>query len=137
MKLIIMIIIYSLITVSCAPTLLHPPFEDSNQRFIEKTIKKLDLGKEIEDKVNLTDRIAVLSIEDYKPGHKALIAMIEDQIILSLINKGYTILERDKQAIEKLIREGNEKYSLTFNKPTEIISYNNITHTNGIYCRSM
>ena len=126
MKIIIMTTILSLLTVGCAPQI-QPSFEDSNQRFIEKTISKLDIGKELEDKINTTDRIALLSIESPDFLHKPIIAMIEDQVIASLIKKGYTLVERDAEAIQKMIREGEDKYSLTFNTPSENITYDKIT----------
>jgi len=126
MKIIIMTIILSLFAVGCAPQI-QPSFENSNQRFIEKTISKLDIGKELEDKINTTDRIALLSIESPDFLHKPIIAMIEDQVIASLIKKGYTLVERDAGAIQKMIREGEEKYSLTFNIPSENITSKKLT----------
>ena len=127
MKIIITIIIYSLLIVSCASKLTPPPFEDSNQRFIEKIIKQLDIGKELKDKVRPTDRIVLLSIEQHKPIDKPIIAMIEDQIISSLNQNGYNLHERNPVAIQQMIREGKEKYSLTFNKPAENVSYDTVT----------
>ena len=126
MKIFIMTTILSLFAVGCAPQI-QPSFEDSNQRFIEKTISKLDIGKELEDKINTTDRIALLSIESPDFLHKPIIAMIEDQVIASLIKKGYTLVERDAEAIQKMIREGEDKYSLTFNTPSENINYDKLT----------
>ena len=126
MKIIIMTTILFLFAVGCAPQI-QPSFENSNQRFIEKTISKLDIGKELEDKINTTDRIALLSIESPDFLHKPIIAMIEDQVIASLIKKGYTLVERDAEAIQKMIREGKEKYSLTFNVPFENITYEKLT----------
>ena len=126
MKIFIMTTILSLFAVGCAPQI-QPSFEDSNQRFIEKTISKLDIGKELEDKINTTDRIALLSIESPDFLHKPIIAMIEDQVIASLIKKGYTLVERNTEAIQKMIREGEDKYSLTFNTPSENITYEKLT----------
>ena len=127
MKIIITIIIYSLFIVSCAPKLTPPPFEDSNQRFIEKIIKQLDIAKELENKVRKTDRIVLLPIEQHKPIDKPIIAMIEDQVISSLNQSGYNLLERDPVAIQQMIKEGKEKYSLTFNKPAENVFYDTVT----------
>ena len=42
--------IFFLFAVGCAPQI-QPSFENSNQRFIEKTISKLDIGKELEGKI--------------------------------------------------------------------------------------
>jgi hypothetical protein len=126
MKIIIITTILFLFAVGCAPQI-QPSFENSNQRFIEKTISKLDIGKELEGKIDTTDRIALLSIESPDFLHKPIIAMIEDQVIASLIKKGYTLVERDPEAIQKMIREGKEKYSLTFNIQSENIIYENLT----------
>ena len=126
MKIIIMTTILSLFAVGCTPQI-QPSFENSNQRFIEKTISKLDIAKELEDKINTKDRIALLSIEPPNFLHKPIIAMIEDQVIASLIQQGYTLVERDAEAIQKMIREGEEKYSLTFKTPSENITYEEIT----------
>jgi len=122
MKIIIMTTIFTLFAVGCAPQI-QPSFENSNQRFIEKTINKLDVGNELKGKINTTDRIALLSIETPDLLHRPIIAMIEDQVIASLIQQGYTILERDSEAIKKMIREGTEKYSLTFKTPSGNITY--------------
>ena len=126
MKTIIITTILFLFAVGCAPQI-QPSFENSNQRFIEKTISKLDIGKELEGKIDTTDRIALLSIESPDFLHKPIIAMIEDQLIISLIQKGYTLVERDPEAIQKMIREGEEKYSLTFKIPSENITYEKLT----------
>jgi len=126
MKIITITIILSLFAVGCAPQI-QPSFENSNQRFIEKTISKLDIDKELKDKINTTDRIALLSIEPPYFQHKPIIAMIEDQVIASLIQKGYTLVERDAEAIQKMIREAGEKYSLTFKIPSENITYKELT----------
>ena len=126
MKKIIMTTILFLFAVGCAPQI-QPLFEDSNQRFIETTISKLNIEKELEDKISTTDRIALLSIESPDFLHKPIIAMIEDQLIISLIQKGYTLVERDAEAIQKMIREGEERYSLTFKIPSENITYEKLT----------
>ena len=126
MKIIIMKTILFLFAVGCAPQI-QPSFENSNQRFIEKTVSKLDIVKELEGKIDTTDRIALLSIESPDFLHKPIIAMVEDQVIASLIKKGYTLVERDPEAIQKMIREGKEKYSLTFNIQSENITYEELT----------
>ena len=91
--------------MGCAPQI-QPSFENSNQRFIEKTISKLDIGKELEGKIDTTDRIALLSIESPDFMHKPIIAMIEDQVIASLIKKGYTLVERDSEALAPGAKKG-------------------------------
>ena len=52
--------------------------------------------------------------------------MIEDQMIQSLVNSGYSVVERDEEAIQKLIREGEEKYSLTYEQSPEGIMFEKV-----------
>ena len=127
MQIIILIIIYTLFTAGCAPKLTPPPFENSNQRFIERTISKLNIGQELAGKIDSTDKIVLLPIEKHEPLHNPIIAMIEDQVISSLNQSGYNLLERDPVAIQQMIKEGKEKYSLTFNKPAENVFYDTVT----------
>ena len=119
--------VYFLFTVGCAPPYIQPSFEDSNQYFLEKTIDQLDVGKELEGRISPKYNIALLSIEDNLTLDKPIIAMIEDQIISSLIEGGYTIVERDEDVIQNLISERKGVYSLKFNNPSENITYDKIT----------
>ena len=119
--------VYFLFIVGCAPTYIQPSFEDSNQYFLEKTINQLDVGKELKGIISPKYNIALLSIEDNLTLDKPIVAMIEDQIISSLIEGGYTIVERDDDVIQNLIGEKTGAYSLTFNNPPGNITYDNIT----------
>ena len=110
---------YFLFIVGCAPTYIQPSFEDSNQYFLEKTINQLDVGKELKGIISPKYNIALLSIEDNLTLDKPIVAMIEDQIISSLIEEGYTIVERDTDVIQNMIKEGDKKYSLIFQKASQ------------------
>ena len=118
--------IYFLFIAGCAPTYIQPSFEDSNQYFLEKTINQLDVGKELEGRISPKYNIALLSIEDNLTLDKPIVAMIEDQIISSLIEGGYTIVERDTDVIQNIIKEGDKKYSLLFQKPSQDSGSGNI-----------
>ena len=118
--------VYFLFIVGCAPTYIQPSFEDSNQYFLEKTINQLDVGKELEGRISPKYNIALLSIEDNLTLDKPIVAMIEDQIISSLIEGGYTIVERDIDVIQNIIKEGDKKYSLIFQKASQDSSSVNI-----------
>ena len=111
--------VYFLFIVGCAPTYIQPSFEDSNQYFLEKTINQLDVGKELKGIISPKYNIALLSIEDNLTLDKPIVAMIEDQIISSLIEGGYTIVERDIDVIQNIIKEGDKKYSLIFQKASQ------------------
>ena len=119
MKTVWILSVYFLFIVGCAPTYIQPSFEDSNQYFLEKTINQLDVGKELEGRISPKYNIALLSIEDNLTLDKPIVAMIEDQIISSLIEGGYTIVERDTDVIQNIIKEGEKKYSLIFQKPSQ------------------
>ena len=95
--------VYFLFILGCAPTYIQPSFEDSNQYFLEKTINQLDVVKELEGRISPKYNIALLSIEDNLTLDKPIVAMIEDQIISSLIEGGYTIVERDIDVIQNII----------------------------------
>ena len=118
--------VYFLFIVGCAPTYIQPSFEDSNQYFLEKTINQLDVGKELKGIISPKYNIALLSIEDNLTLDKPIVAMIEDQIISSLIEEGYTIVERDTDVIQNMIKEGDKKYSLIFQKPSQDSGSGNI-----------
>jgi len=118
--------VYFLFIAGCASTYIQISFEDSNQYFLEKTINQLDVGKELEGRISPKYNIALLSIEDNLTLDKPIVAMIEDQIISSLIEGGYTIVERDTDVIQNIIKEGDEKYSLIFQKASQDSSSVNI-----------
>ena len=69
MKIAWILLVYFLFITGCAPTYLHPSFEDSNQYFLEKTINQLDVGKELDGRVSPNYNIALLSIEDNLTRH--------------------------------------------------------------------
>ena len=117
---------YFLFITGCTPTYIQPSFEDSNQYFLEKTINQLDVGKELKGIISPKYNIALLSIEDNLTLDKPIVAMIEDQIISSLIEGGYTIVERDIDVIQNIIKEGDKKYSLLFQKPSQDSGSGNI-----------
>ena len=127
MKVIITLISF-LILIGCAPKEIPPPFENSNQYFIDNTINKLNIGQALTGIIDSSQRIVLLPLEKYQSLDQPIIYMVEDQIISSLYQSGLTILERDETAIQHLIREGKERYSLTF---TYQPATDNSHHRNG------
>ena len=123
MKILITGIILSLLAIGCAPQKIQPSFEDSNQFFIEKIIKQFEIGKELEGVISPKYKIALLSIEEIEAQDKPMISLIEDQIISSLIQDGFSLVERDTDAIYKLVRESDKKYSLLLKKPNGMSPY--------------
>jgi len=121
----ILCISIALLIVGCAP--IQPTFEDSNQYFLERTIDKLNIGDEIKGKIPKGSKVAFVSIETNETLDKPIIAMIEDQMIQSLVNSGFSVVERDEEAIQKLIREGKDKYSLTYEQSTDGMMFEKVT----------
>lgn len=101
---------------NCA-TIVQPTFEKSNQYFLEQTIDKLKIGEQLIGKIPAGSSVALVSIEVTRENDwmdKAPIAMIEDQLIKSLVENGFKVVERDEDALRNLIREGtNKNYSLS------------------------
>ena len=127
MKIHYIFIAYFILIVGCASKsiYIHPSFDKSNQYFLEKVIGQLDVSNELVGKISPNYNIAVLSIENDITLDQPIISMIEDQIIASIIQGGYKVVERDSDAIKNFISEGSEKYSLTYQKPSELSSSNN------------
>ena len=104
-----------LLFAGCAT--IQPKFEDSNQLFIERTVDNLDLGNVIKNKIPSGSKVAVVSLEKEMTLDKPIIALIEDQLIQSLMSSGIKVLERDQNAVENLIKENTHSnvYSLLQN----------------------
>lgn len=113
-KLILLVLVLGLL-FGCAT--IQPTFEKSNQLFIEKTVDNLDLGNAIRSKVPVSSKVALVSIEKEITLDKPIIALIEDQLIQSLVDNGYVVLERDNNAVENLIKEKDKSnYSSLYKK---------------------
>ena len=112
---VICIVLTFLLFVGCAT--IQPKFEDSNQLFIERTVDNLDLGNVMKKTIPSGSKVAIVSLEKEITLDKPIIALIEDQLINSLINSGYKVLERDENAVENLLKENTHSnvYSLLQN----------------------
>ena len=97
----------------CSSNIPQPTYEDSNQFFLEQVISKLNIIQELNGKISTKHRIVLHSIETNETIDKPIIAMIEDHFIVSLVDNGFTLFERDTGLISKLSKEGEVKYSLS------------------------
>lgn len=104
-----------LLFVGCAT--IQPKFEDSNQLFIERTVDNLDLGNVMKKNIPSGSKVAIVSLEKEITLDKPIIALIEDQLIQSLLSSGFKVLERDQNAVENLMKENTHSnvYSLLQN----------------------
>lgn len=106
----------------CSTTIVHAKFEDSNQVFIEETVAGLELGSKIGNIIPSGSSVALVSMETNCTLDAPMMAVIEDQLICSLVRSGYKVSERDKHLIEKLNNESrNSNYS--FNTSNKIIRF--------------
>jgi len=107
------VVIVMILFVSCAKQYQYPRYEDSNQIFIENTIKKLDIGKERDFSLLKNSKVILRSLETNQTLDYPLIAMIEDNLIRSLVKNRFNVLERDENAVKDMIEESqNVKFSL-------------------------
>ncbi len=98
---------------NCARQYRYPKYENSNQIFIENTIEKLDIGKELDFSTLKKSKVILRSLETNQTLDYPLIAMIEDNLIRSLINNRFMVLERDENAVKDMIEESqSSKFSL-------------------------
>ncbi len=101
----------SLILLSgCA---IHQPtvtYENTNASLIQKSIKDLNTLDNLKSKIDKSDKIAIVGLEDYKTGDYSLLATLEDEIIKEFVEKGYTVLERDDDLIYRLFSEESSNY---------------------------
>jgi len=106
-----------LILTGCAVH--HPRFEDSNQLFLEQTIDKMDLGGTLRGKIPANSSVALVSMETETTLDYPIIAMIEDQLVKSLLSNGFKVMERDKQMVTRLAQERKEgTYSIIGEPPS-------------------
>jgi len=94
--------------------------EKSNGSLIKKSINDLNAVANLEESIDKNENLVILSMETSETDDSGITAQIEDELIKEFITKGYSILERDHDIINRLISESDENYSL-FNR---IKSYN-------------
>ena len=81
------------------------------QSVVEQAISSTNLAKELQGKIPSGSKIVLRSLEHESTEDLPMIAIIEDQLIQDLMAQGYTVLERDKNTIPKMIKEDlEEKY---------------------------
>ena len=85
-------------------------YEKTNASLIQKSIKDLNTLDNLKSKINKTDKIAIIGVEDYKTGDYSLLATLEDEIIKEFVSKGYKVLERDNDMVYRLFSEESKNY---------------------------
>ena len=85
-------------------------YEKTNASLIQKSIKDLNTLDNLKSKINKTDKIAIVGVEDYKTSDYSLLATLEDEIIKEFVIQGYKILERDNDMVYRLFSEESPNY---------------------------
>ena len=92
-------------------------FDQSNHVFFERTVDNLQLGKAITKEIPHGKRIAIRSLEQESTVDRPVIAILEDQMVQALLNAGYSVVERDDNALSHLFKESNSnKFNIPKNK---------------------
>jgi len=100
----------AVILSSCAipgPTV---TYEKTNASLIHKSIKDLNTLESLKSKINKSDKIVIVGVEDYKTGDYSLLATLEDEIIKEFVSEGYKVLERDNDMVYRLFSEESSNY---------------------------
>lgn len=103
--------------INCAPMVtvmeVFPEFKNSNQMFIEATVRKVGIAGLAKKHIPVGSRVALISMESTTSTDLPLISIIEDQLISEIVNSGFTILERDQHTVVNLAKESSRNgYSL-------------------------
>jgi len=85
-------------------------YEKTNASLIQKSIKDLKTLENLKSKINKSDKIAIVGVEDYNTGDYSLLATLEDEIIKEFVSKGYKVLERDNDMVYRLFSEESKNY---------------------------
>lgn len=128
-NLLLTIILFAVfVFVGCAPLQIntdikYPDFENANQCFLEKTIDSINFGSQMEGSIPRGSRVSFISMEKDQTLDKSIIALIEDQVISSLVASGYVVVERDEHLINNLLKEGNQNYSKMYEYSADGVQY--------------
>jgi hypothetical protein len=110
-----------IVYLNCAPQIeFVPEFKDSNQMFVETTIKNVRIGGLVKKHVPAGSKVAVVSMETPSSVDLPIIAIIEDQLIFDVVNSGFVVLERDQHTVLNLFSENlNNGYTLVPSYPNQ------------------
>jgi hypothetical protein len=104
----------------CATSKLTPRFEDSNQMLLEETVGILDVGGKVSKVIPDESKIAVVSLEKPETLDHPVLALIEDQLVASLLEDGYTVLERDFDSLIRLASEKSAEHFRIIMVPSDV-----------------
>jgi hypothetical protein len=92
----------------------RPQFEDSNQLFLERTVSALDIEEAVGDALPHDGKVCLVSLEKEESLDNPVISIIEDGVIKKLLERGYTVYERDSDVLKRLVSEkSGSNYRIT------------------------
>ena len=95
-------------------------FEQSNHMFFERTVDNLQVGKLLTGIIPRGSKISVRSLELDTTEDIPIVAILEDQMLKSIVESGFSVCERDEQALNHLYKESA---SDNFNVPKDKYSW--------------
>ena len=103
---------FLLFLTSCSTSNVKVSYDNTNPVKIEEATKGLNLLEILPDPSEVKGTIAVKSIEIDIDDQldESVLYMIEDNLISSLIDNNYRVVERDPDALTSLYRESSSKY---------------------------
>lgn len=89
-----------------------PAFDQENAALIDKALSELKISDLVAPAVKKTERSIVVSMEDkLSRSDSNYNYLVEDNLIASLLARGFRVFERDENLIIREIPEGNERYN--------------------------
>lgn len=79
---------------------------NTNKRVLENTVDSLSISSVVKPAIRGGSTIAIRNIETETTSDQKIVALIEDQMLIDLVSSGYVVLERDSNAIRRVIEEG-------------------------------
>ena len=106
------LVFFLLFLTSCSTSNVKVSYDNTNPVKIEEATKGLNLLEILPDPSEVKGTIAVKSIEIDIDDQldESVLYMIEDNLISSLIDNNYRVVERDPDALTSLYRESSSKY---------------------------
>ena len=126
-----------LFLTSCSTSKVTVSYNNTNPVKIEEATKGLDLPALLPSPSEIKGTIAVKSIEVDIENHldSGVLYMIEDNLISSLVNNNYRVVERDPDALTSLYRESSSNYKRK-KKTSSNTNADENTEIEGLYLNS-
>jgi hypothetical protein len=92
--------------------------EASNQFFLEQTVDNLNLSGALRSKLPPGSNVALVSMEESITLDAPIVALIEDQLIRSLVANNFHVRERDEHIVRRMVQERLEDSYIMISEST-------------------